>query len=146
MPSGPMTVVFRLPRTAYLVILFLFFGAVPLAFTASGSDGPPARVGIQTVLILVPVIATVFVARTATIVDAAGITVRLAFGSRTMAWDGIRGLSVTGRNVYAVLADGSVRLPCLRVANLADVSRASDGRLPEIARPTPKQPPQRRRR
>lgn len=146
MSSGPLAVVFRLPRTAYLVIVFLFFGAVPLAFTASGTYAPPAQVGIQTLVILIPAIATIFVARTATTVDAVGIAVRVAFGSRAMRWDEIRGLSVTGRNVYAVLADGSVRLPCIRVANLADVSRASDGRLPEIARPRLKQPPTRRRR
>lgn len=146
MPSGQLTVLFRLPRTAYLVIVFLFFGAVPLAFASSSTEGASARVGIPTVLILIPVLATLFVARTATVVDARGVTVRAVFGSRRMRWDEIRGLSITGRSVYAVLADGAVRLPCVRVANLADVSQASSGRLPEIARPTPKYAPQRRRR
>jgi hypothetical protein len=45
-----------------------------------------------------------------------------------------------------VLGDGAVRLPCVRVADLAAVSRASGGHLPEIADPVPKFAPQRRRR
>jgi hypothetical protein len=39
-----------------------------------------------------------------------------------------------------------VRLPCVHVNNLGDLSRASDGRLPEIADPKPKYAPSRRRR
>jgi hypothetical protein len=148
------TAVFRLPRTAYLVVLFVAFGTVPLAFTAAGYDrnshgglvGPPAVIGWQTALLVIPVVAAVFIARTATFVDASGIRVRAAFGSRLMAWDEIRGLSVNGRNVYAVLPDGSVRLPCVHVADLAALSRAAGGHLPEIARPKPRSAPQKGRR
>jgi hypothetical protein len=138
--------VFRLPALAYLVVLLLLFGCAPIAFTVHGIEGEVAVVGPQTLVLLVPVIAAVFIARTATIVDSEGIIVRAAFGRQRLRWGEIRGLSVTGTTVYAVLADGSVRLPCVRVSNLADLSEASDGRLPEIARPTPKYAPQRRRR
>ena len=140
---------FRVPRLAYLVIIFLAAGVWPIALYG-GDDGSgyasPARLTPLLLLFAVPVIAIVFIARTATIVDADGITVRAAFGARRLRWDEIRGLSVTGRSVYAVLADGSVRLPCVGVPNLAAIARASDGRLPKIADPTPKYAPSRRRR
>jgi hypothetical protein len=146
--------VFRLPRTAYLIVLFIAFGTFPLAFTAEGFRhdsggglvGPPAVVGWQTLLLLVPVVAAVFIARTATFVDGSGIRVRAAFGSRRLDWDEVRGLSVSGRSVYAVLGEGSVRLPCVHVADLAAVSRAAAGHLPPIAAPQPKFAPQKGRR
>jgi hypothetical protein len=142
----PQARVFRLPPLAYIAVVLLLFGCAPIAFTARGIEGENAVVGPQTLVLLVPVIAAVFIRRWATIVDANGITVRAAFGRRLLPWTELRGLSVTGTSVYAVLADGSVRLPCVRVADLADISRASDGRLPEIADARPKYAPQRRRR
>jgi hypothetical protein len=138
--------VFRLPRSAYLVVLFLLFGTAPLAFTSGGYESEPAHLGPQTLLLLIPVVAAVFIARWATIVDAAGITVRAAFGRQVLPWDEIRGLSVRGRSVYALTADGAWRLPCVHVANLAAMANASGGRLPELDEPTPKYAPQRRRR
>lgn len=138
--------VFRLPALTYVVVLFLFFGALPLAFAGFGSEGAKARISWHTLILAVPIIAAFMVARTATVVTARGIVVRAVFGKRALPWDRIRGLSVTGRGVYAVLADGSVRLPCVRVANLAEVARVSDGRLPEIADAKPKYAPSRRRR
>jgi hypothetical protein len=92
------------------------------------------------------VIAAVFIARTATVVDADGIRVRLAFGSRAMRWDELRGLSITGRSVYAVGNDGSVRLPCVGVSDLAAVARVSAGRLPDIPEAQRKYAPSRRPR
>ena len=143
---APKARVFRLPALTYLVVVLLVFGCAPIAFTVRGIEGEHAAVGPQTLVLLVPVLAAVVIARWATVVDATGITVRAAFGSRALAWDDIRGLSVRGTSVYAVLADGSVRLPCVRVNDLAEVSRASGGRVPEMADPTPKFAPQRRRR
>jgi hypothetical protein len=151
--SGTAQRVFRLPKSTYLVVLFLLFGTVPLAFTAAsfshdktgGLVGPPAVVGAQTLLLLIPVLAATFIARTATFVDESGIRIRAVLGSRRLGWDEVRGLSVDGRSVYAVTADGSWRLPCIHVNDLAAVSRASGGRLPEIADPKPKFAPTRRR-
>ena len=54
-----------------------------------------------------PVLAAVFIARVATVVEPTGLRVRALFGSRMLAWERIRGLSVGGRNVYAVTADGT---------------------------------------
>jgi hypothetical protein len=139
--------VFRLPKSAYLGVLILLFCAVPVAFADSGGDqGGPVGITWRIVVLALPVVAAVFIARTATFASASGIRVRAAFGSRSMTWDDIRGLSITGRSVYAVCADGSVRLPCVRVSDLAAVSRASDGRLPEIAEPKRKYAPSRRSR
>lgn len=146
--------VFRLPRTTYLVVMFVAFGTIPLAFTAAGfsfdtkhqSVGAPSVLGWQALLLVVPVLAAVFIARWATFVDGAGIRVRAAFGSRSMSWEQIRGLSVDGNDVYAVLDDGAVRLPCVHLNTLGAVSRAAAGRLPAIPTPRPKAAPQRRRR
>src|SRR4051794_18182170 len=148
------TAVFRLPRTAYLIVVFLVFGTVPLAFTdiaferdSTGSVvAPPTAVGWQTALLLLPVIAIVFIARWATFVGADGVRVRAAFGSRRFAWDEIRGLQLGERDVYLVLADGAVRLPCVHVNSLAEVARASGGRLPQVADPRPKFAPAKGRR
>jgi hypothetical protein len=147
-------VVFRLPRTAYLVVLFLLFGTVPLAFTADNfsitgkgdAQGAPGVIGWQTLLLVIPALAAAFIARTATFVNGSGLRVRVLFGSRTMPWSDVRGLSINGRGVYAVTAGGAVRLPCVHVASLAALARASGGRVPEIANPRPKYAPQRRRR
>lgn len=132
-PPGP--AVFRLPRSAYLVVLLLAFGATALV-----------QHPILLLAYLIPIGAALFIARTATIVSADGITIHALLGSRRLAWDDVRGLSVTGRNVYAVTEGGGVRLPCVRISSLAAVSAASGGRLPEIPEATPKYAPSRRRR
>jgi hypothetical protein len=151
--SGPARV-FRLPRSAYLAVLFVLFGTIPLAFTAAnftfnakgGAEGAPGVIGWQCVLLVIPVLVAVFIARTATIVDERGIRIRVLFGSRMLPWSLLRGLSVDGRNVYAVAEDGAWRLPCVHVGDLAEVARASGGRLPQVAEPKKKYAPQRRRR
>jgi hypothetical protein len=144
--EAPAARVFRLPTLAYLVVLFLVFGTMPFAFTARGFESESATVGPQTLVLLIPVLAAVFIARWATFVDADGVTVRAAFGRRRFLWTQVRGLALQGPRVYLVLGDGSVRLPCVRVADLGAVSRASGGHLPELPDPTPKYAPQRRRR
>jgi hypothetical protein len=147
------TRVFRLPRTTYLVVVFLVFAAFAVAFGTAASGGAHAAspdTGIdvtwRVAVFLVPLLAAVYIARTATIVGADGVRIRAAFGTRALTWDEIRGLSIGGGNVYAVQADGAIRLPCVRVANLAELARASGGRLPAIDDPTPKYAKQARRR
>jgi hypothetical protein len=130
--------IFRLPRLAYAVVLFLLVGAIPLAFTSDGTYGSAATISVRTVVLIVPLIAVGFIVRTATIVDADGIRVRAVFGQRQLSWSQIRGLSVADRAVYAVLDEGALRLPCVRVSDLHALSDASGGHLPEIAASTPK--------
>jgi hypothetical protein len=130
-----------------LIVLFLVLGTVPLAFTdANGESSTQGVLGWQTVLLIIPLLAAVFIGRTATFADASGIRIRAVFGSRRLSWDEIDGLSLDRRNVYAVTAHGAFRLPCVHVNDLAALSRASGGRLPDIADPTPKYVPHRRRR
>ena len=139
--------VFRLPRLTYLVVLFLLFGTAPLAFTSGGYEGEPAHLGPQTLLLVLPVLATVFIARWATIVNSTGITIRAAFGRRVLPWTQIQGLSVRDeRDVYVVTADGDWRLPCVHVRDLGMLTAASSGHLPKVDDPTPKFAPSRRRR
>jgi hypothetical protein len=141
------TLVFRLPRSAYLAVLFLLFCVAPLAFARGGGDqGGSAGLTWRLVLLVIPVIAGIFIAQTATFVSAAGIRTRAAFGSRTLPWDEIRGLSITGHSVYAVCHDGSVRLPCVGVGDLSAVSQVSAGRLPDIPAARRKYAPSRRSR
>ena len=137
---------FRLPGLTWVPVLFLWVGAIPVGFAANSGEGAPGRLGIGLLVLLIPALVSLFVARTATIVNGAGVLVRAPFGKRVMPWNDVRGLSVTGRAVYAVLRDGSVRLPCVRVSMLSEVARASGGRLPAMSDPVVKAPPARRRR
>ena len=147
MTSAPRSLTFRLPGLAYLSVLFLLFCAAPLALAAQGGDeGGPSGLTWRVLLLAVPLLAAVFIARTATFVSGSGLRVRAAFGARTLSWDDLRGLSINGRSVYAVLDDGAVRLPCVRTGDLAAIADVSGGRLPEIAKPVPRFAPSRRRR
>ena len=125
--------VFRLPKSAYLAVLLL-------AFCATAVVQHP----LAALIYVLPAGAAAYIARTATIVGEDGITVRALVGHRTLRWADVRGLSVTGRSVYAVSADAAMRLPCVRVADLAGLAAASGGHLPPVAEATPKYPPTRR--
>jgi len=149
--------VFRLPRSAYLVVLFLLFGTLPLAFGDSQDHSADdvvrhvhkfagIAVGWFAIFLVLPLVAALYIWRTATFVDADGVRVRALLGSRRFAWSDVRGLSVSGRSVYAVVAGGGVRLPCVRVNDLAEVARHSGGHVPALPDPKPKFAPARRRR
>jgi hypothetical protein len=140
------SLILRLPRSSYLGIAFLVVGIAPLGLYG-GSDHPEqARISLLTLLYLIPVLAAFYIARTLTLVNSDGIVVRALFGQRAVLWSDVRGLSVGGRNIYAVLTDGAaLRLPCVRVRDLAAVSAASGGRLPELPEVELKPAPSRRR-
>lgn len=149
MPESSGRTTFRLPRTVYLVVVFLALGVWPFALSggAFGADSAgPARISLLTLLFLLPVVVGVLVGRMGTIVDSRGITARAALGSRFMPWEDIRGISVGGSAVYAALADGRVRLPCVQLAHLSSLTRAAGDRLPQLREPAVKQPPTRQRR
>jgi hypothetical protein len=139
---------------AYLGVLFLLLCVIPLAFSGNGQasiiDRHDANVdGVHitplVLLLLIPLFAGLYVARSATIVNEDGVRVRAIFGSRFMPWDSIRGLSAEKRVVYAVVENGAVRLPCVKVSDLWLVSRASGGHLPEIDSPIFKSAPAQKR-
>jgi Bacterial PH domain len=152
----PASRTFRLPRSAYLIVLFLVFCTVPLAFgdnsvhdAADAADNGGTGVsgihlGPRALLLIIPIAVAFYIARTATTVNANGIKVRALLGSRTLKWAELRGLSVSERSVYAVCVDGAVRLPCVRVGDLAAVAAASDGKLPDLPAPKLKFAPSRR--
>lgn len=145
MSERPRTLLFRLPRSAYLTVLFLVIGVIPVAFAADiGDQGGPGGITWRVALLAIPVLVAVFIARTATLVGPAGVRVRALFGSRTFGWAQVRGLSITGRAVYLVLADGSVRLPCVRTSDLSAIAKVSDGHLPALPAPVRKFAPSRR--
>ncbi len=111
-------------------------GFAPVALYGGVDHPTQATISGLTLLYLIPILAALFIARSATVVSADGIQVRAIFGRRLIPWDQIRGLSVTRRSIYAVLAEGgAVRLPCTRIRDLAAISAASGGRLPEIPEP-----------
>ncbi|HET6878360.1 MAG TPA: PH domain-containing protein [Jatrophihabitans sp.] len=152
----PNPLVIKLPRTAYLAVVFLLVASFAVAFgdsqphslqdskVATGIAG--VDVTWRLLVFLLPLAVAVFVARTATVVSPAGVRVRALFGSRFLPWGEVRGLSVGERALYAVLDDGAVRLPCTRVAHLAALAKASGGHLPAMAEARPKPAPARRRR
>jgi hypothetical protein len=127
--------VFRVPRSAYLAVLIL-----ALCVTAV------VQHPLAALVYLVPIGAAVFIARTATIVDDNGITVRALLGRTSLPWTDIRGLSVTGRNVYVVTDDAALRLPCVRISDLAAISAASGSHLPQLPPAKAKYAPSRRNR
>jgi hypothetical protein len=132
------------PKPAYVSVLFLFIGVTPVALYGGPGDASPVAVSGLTLLYLIPVLAIFYIARTSTRVDADGIRVNAVFGSRVLPWEEIRGLTIDKRNVYAVLADGSVRLPCVRQRDLTAVAAASGDHLPELPEPPVKAAPGRR--
>lgn len=143
-PSTPLFI--RLPKLTYIFVLALAVGVAPIGLYGGYDHPEQARISFLTLVYVVPVLAAFYIARSATIISEAGITVRAIFGQRAVGWDDVRGLSVTGRNVYAVTTSGTMRLPCVRLSDLAAVSAASGGRLPELPEAEPKYAPSGRRR
>jgi hypothetical protein len=117
----PNRLVFRVPAIAVLGALLLAAGATPFAF------GAPGLVAIY----IVPLAMIVWVLRTRTTADAAGLAVRRVFTGRTLPWSTLKGLRLTKRaTVRAVLTDDTeVALPAVRVRHLPALALISGGRL-----------------
>ncbi len=120
-PSGS-RVRFQLPRSAYVAVLFLGLGITPFV-----------RSPVLVVLYVVPVLAAVFVARRATVVDEERVRVRAPFGSREVPWDAVRGVLIRPRGSVALVerSGGSLRLPYVRGRHLPLLAELSGGRLPD---------------
>lgn len=144
--SEARSLIIRTSRASYLVVGFLVVGFAPVALYGGVDHPTQATISGLTALYLIPVLVALFIARTATIVGSDGILVRALLGHRMLTWDAVRGLSVSKRSVYAVLTEGgAVRLPCVRIRDLAAISRVSGGRLPDIPEPKIIAAPGRRR-
>jgi hypothetical protein len=116
--------VLKHPNSAYLIA-----GFVAICVTTV------VRSPIQFLVYLIPAACVLYIARTATIVDAAGITARAMFGSQRVAWSDMVGLRLTDKGaVYAVDANGTqLRLPCVRSTKLTPLIAAGNGRIPNPA-------------
>jgi hypothetical protein len=112
------------PGFSYLIVAFMVLCTTALQETP-----------IALLLYLIPVAAAFYVARTATIVDATGLTARGVFGSETVRWDELIGLELANSGaVYAVAAGGSkLKLPCVRSTKVTRLIMASGGRIPNPA-------------
>jgi hypothetical protein len=117
--------VIRITQMAYLGVVVLLF-CVFFAFV-----GWP--IGLWWLLLL-PVAAAVWIARTRTAVSEDGLDLRTVFGSRHLDWAQIAGVSIPKRGfVRAHLTDDTeVKLPAVSYDRLRDLIRASNGRIPDL--------------
>jgi hypothetical protein len=83
-------------------------------------------------LLIIPVLLSALIVRLRTQADDTGVTVRTLLGSRSMRWEDIDGLRFSrGSWARAQLKAGrQVRLPAVTFATLPQLTRASDGRVP----------------
>lgn len=122
--SEPQRTSLKHPNSAYLIVAFALLCATAVV-----------RSPLLALVYLIPIGGAWYVARTATIVDEAGITARAMFGSYTVPWADLAGLRLNDKSaVYAVARDGTqTRLPCVRATRLAPLISASAGRIPDPA-------------
>ncbi|WP_018334923.1 PH domain-containing protein [Actinomycetospora chiangmaiensis] len=124
-PAAPAT--FRaVPTVALVAVGFLALCLSPIAF----QGGP------WFLLFLAPAAVAVWVVRSRTRVDEAGLHVRRIVGTRSVAWSDLTGLRLPGKGwVRAVPAQGAeVELRGIRIRDLGRVAEASGHR---ISAPTP---------
>ena len=126
-PPRPRT--YRLSALAYLAVVILFFGTLPLAVAGNGTRLAPPVFSPRLLLLAIPLVAAIFIRRTATIVDTEGITVRAAFGSRRQATPGTSESSAPASwgGVAALAPSTFARLPrpspgCARRTHVAQRS------------------------
>lgn len=120
-PARPERAIFRMPQVAILAALFAMICATPFAWAAPG----------LLAVYLLPIAFIVWVVRTRTTADTAGLEVRTALGGRKLAWAELKGLSITERaKIRAVLTDGTeVPLPFVRPRHLSVLALVSGGRI-----------------
>jgi hypothetical protein len=126
-------VTFRLPLTALIGVFGLIVSMTPVAF------GVP---GLQA-LYVVPLILTIWLVRTRTVVGPETVVVYRAWSPRRIiAWDDLAGLRIDDRfRVWAVLRGGDeVGLPAVRARDLRVLASASGGRLPDPLAEASEQP------
>ncbi|WP_433201745.1 PH domain-containing protein [Nocardia sp. CA-107356] len=126
-PAAPKQTVqvIRITQMAYLGVVVLLF-CVFFAFV-----GWP--IGLWWLLLL-PVAAAVWIARTRTTVSETGLDLRTVIGSRHLDWAQVAGVSIPKRGfVRAHLTDDTdVKLPAVSYDRLRDLIRASNGRIPDL--------------
>ena len=116
-------VVIKISPMAHFATAFLALGLLSLALAS------PAWVAI---LLVIPIVLSVYVVRNRTVADIETVTARSMLGSETVAWDDVDGLRFGRRtSAYAHLKDGrDLRLPAVTFATLPLLTEASGGRVP----------------
>ena len=120
-PADP--VVIKISGMAHLAVGFFTLGLLALVL---------ANPAVFTVLLLIPILASVAIIRFRTTADRDTVAVRSLFRSRTVGWEDVDGLRFDrGAWASAHLRDGSdVKLPAVTFAMLPLLTAATDGRVP----------------
>jgi len=116
-------VVIRISPMAHFAVGFLTLGLLAVILA-----GPPW----VALLLVVPIMLSVAVARYRTVADAETVTARSLLGSETVGWDDIHGLRFSRSSwATAQLKDGQeLRLPAVTFATLPRLTEISGGRVP----------------
>jgi hypothetical protein len=119
---------FRMNRTMLLPVVVLAVCLVPIASLSYAA----------LLLLLIPLVLTVWVLRTGFDIDGQGITVRSLLGTRRVAWAELAGVRVGARaDLWLVTTRGTdVRLPAVHARDLPAIGQASGGRIPVPAPPS----------
>ncbi|GGS52260.1 PH domain-containing protein [Actinokineospora fastidiosa] len=117
----PSRLVFRVPQVSILAALLVAVCVTPMAIALP----------VLALLYVFPVAAIVWIARTRTVADATGLTVRRVAGGASLPWDDLKGLLLMPKGkVVAVRTDDSrVPLPSVRPRHLPALSLISGGRI-----------------
>jgi len=119
----PGRLVFRVPGSALVAVLFLVLCASPLAVAAPW----------LALIYLIPLGLAVWLLRTRTVVDTEKLVIRRVLTRTVLPWSAITSLRVADRKwVRAVRTDGGeVVLPTVRTRHLPALALMSGGRLPD---------------
>jgi len=119
----PGRLVFRVPGSALVAVLFLVLCASPLAVAAPW----------LALIYLIPLGMAVWLLRTRTVVDTEKLVIRRVLTRTVLPWSAITSLRVADRKwVRAVRTDGGeVVLPTVRTRHLPALALMSGGRLPD---------------
>lgn len=105
---------------------------IAVVFSALSLMIPIVAYPVLAPLLLLPAAFSVLIARSRTVADGDGLTVRTLFGSRAVEWGDIEGLRFTkASSARARLASGGeMKLPGVTFSTLPALSDASGGRVP----------------
>jgi hypothetical protein len=121
--SAGKPVVVKIPPTAHLAVGFFTLALLTMVLAQPIWFAP---------LLVIPVIASVAIARYRTVADHDTVTARTLLSSRTVPWSDVDGLRFD-KNSWALAhrKDGSeFRLPAVTFATLPVLTAATDGRVP----------------
>ena len=119
---APRSLTFRVNRVHLVFVAALIMFVTPMATMAGGP---------WLLLYLIPLALAWWVLRTGTSVDAEQVRTRTALGGTRFGWDELESLRLhENRWLKAVLTSGKeVRLPAVRIRDLAELAAISGGRL-----------------